>query len=266
MSLRVSGVDVTIAGHRVLSSVDLEVRTGELLALVGPNGAGKTTLLHVLSGDLVPHTGTVELDGQAVAGYKVRNLARRRAVLPQEQRLAFGFRVVDVVRMGRAPWTGTDAEDLDDEVVADAMTRTDVLHLAERTFPTLSGGEKSRTSLARVVSQATEIVLLDEPTAALDIRHAEQVLTEARRLARAGHAVVAVLHDLSIAAAHADRICVLAQGSVRADGPPAEVLRPDLLADVYGHPVDVITHRDRLVVIPHTIDDTSAEEASCTTA
>ncbi|GAA1751887.1 heme ABC transporter ATP-binding protein [Aeromicrobium alkaliterrae] len=264
MSLTVSGVGVTISGNQVLADVDLTVTPGELLALVGPNGAGKTTLLNVLAGDLTPQAGTVELDGRPVSGIKVRDLARRRAVLPQEQRLAFGFRVVDVVRMGRTPWAGTDAEDLDDQVVAEAMARTDVVHLAERIYPTLSGGEKSRSSLARVVSQATEIVLLDEPTAALDIRHSEQVLSEARRLARAGHAVVAVLHDLSIAAAHADRVCVLAHGRVRADGPPAEVMRPDLLAEVYGHPVDVITHRDRLVVIPHTITDAVAEEATCT--
>ena len=264
MSLRVQGIDVEIAGTRVLTDVDLTIAPGELLALVGPNGAGKTTLLNVLAGDLAPRSGSVELDGRPVSGIRVRDLARRRAVLPQEQRLAFGFRVVDVVRMGRAPWTGTDAEDRDDEVVAAAMGRTDVLHLADRVYPTLSGGEKSRASLARVISQETEIVLLDEPTAALDIRHSEQVLAEARRLARAGHAVVAVLHDLSIAAAHADRVCVLARGRVRADGPPAEVMRPDLLAEVYGHPVDVITHRDRLVVIPHTIDDALTEEAPCT--
>jgi iron complex transport system ATP-binding protein len=133
------------------------------------------------------------------------------------------------------------------------MMQTDVDTLAARSFPTLSGGEKARTSFARVLAQDTTVVLLDEPTAALDIRHSEQVLSEARRLAASGHAVVAVLHDLTVAAAHADRLCVLADGRLRADGTPAEVLTPALVAEVYQHPVDVISHDGRLVVLPRLV-------------
>jgi iron complex transport system ATP-binding protein len=263
-TLSLTGVSAQLGGHPILHDVTLEVVPGELVALVGPNGAGKTTLLGVMSGDVVPTSGRAELDGVELHRWKVAALARRRAVLPQEQRLAFGFRAVDVVRMGRAPWARLPEEEMDDLVVAESMQRTDVLALADRSFPTLSGGEKARTSFARVLAQQTPVVLLDEPTAALDIRHQEQVLSEARRLAADGHAVVAVLHDLTVAAAHADRVCVLADGRLRADGPPRDVMTPDLLGEVYGHPVDVVEHRGRLVVLPHLIPH--AEEASCASA
>ncbi|NRQ49874.1 heme ABC transporter ATP-binding protein [Aeromicrobium stalagmiti] len=261
MTLRLTHVSAALGGHQILHDVTLEIVPGELVALVGPNGAGKTTLLSVMAGDIEPTDGEAVLDGTRLRGWKVAALARERAVLPQEQRLAFGFRVVDVVRMGRAPWARLPEEDLDDVVVADSMERTDVLTLAERSFPTLSGGEKARTSFSRVLAQQTPLVLLDEPTAALDIRHQEQVLAQARRLAADGHAVVAVLHDLTVAAAHADRICVLANGRLHADGAPRDVITPEILAEVYGHPVDVIDHASRLVVLPHLI--THTEESSC---
>ena len=267
MTLRLDRVSASIGGHPILHDVSLDVVPGELVALVGPNGAGKTTLLGVMSGDIVPTSGEALLDDVALSRWKVAALARRRAVLPQEQRLAFGFRVVDVVRMGRAPWARRPEEDLDDVVVAESMHRTDVLTMAERSFPTLSGGEKARTSFARVLAQQTTVVLLDEPTAALDIRHQEQVLAEARRLAAEGHAVVAVLHDLTVAAAHADRICMLAGGRLRADGAPHDVMTPEVLGEVYGHPVDVIEHQGRLVVLPHLISLAGptdlTEEAPC---
>lgn len=269
MTLRLTGVSAELGGHRILHDVSLGIVPGELVALVGPNGAGKTTLLSVMAGDIAPTDGEVTLDGTPLDRWKVAALARERAVLPQEQRLAFGFRTVDVVRMGRAPWARRPEEELDDLVVTDAMHRTDVLPYAERSFPTLSGGEKARTSFARVLAQQTPLVLLDEPTAALDIRHQEQVLAEARRLAADGHAVVAVLHDLTVAAAHADRICMLADGRLRANGAPHDVLRPEVLADVYRHPVDVISHEGRLIVLPHRITHTvpSQEvEASCAPA
>ncbi len=254
-----SGIGVELGGSPVLHDVDLEVRLGELLVLVGPNGAGKSTLLGVLSGDQVPQRGTVTLDGRRVASLRAGELARRRAVLPQENRLAFGFRVVDVVRMGRAAWAGRPEEERDDVVVAAALRRSDVAHLAERVYPTLSGGERARTSLARVLAQETALVLLDEPTAALDVRHVELVMARARELAAAGHAVVAVLHDLTLAAAHADRVCVLADGRVRAVGAPRAVLTAELLSTVYEHPLEVVDLDGRLLVLPHR----DPQEAPC---
>ncbi|MFT4262504.1 MAG: heme ABC transporter ATP-binding protein [Nocardioides sp.] len=263
--LRASGVSLSLGGHRVLHEVSLDVRPGELVALVGPNGAGKSTLLGVMAGDLPPDAGAVTLDDVDLAAWKHLELARRRSVLPQEHRLAFGFRAVDVVRMGRSPWVRTHREDDDDRVVAEAMQRTEVLEHAERIVPTLSGGERARVAFARILAQETPLVLLDEPTAALDLRHQDQVLAQARRLAVAGSAVVAVVHDLTIAAAYADRICVLAGGEIVADGTPAEVLDPELIGRVYEHPVDVLTHQGRLVVVPrrlHAVPPPDTEEGS----
>jgi iron complex transport system ATP-binding protein len=235
--LAARGVGVRVDGATILDDVDLDVLAGEVLVLAGPNGAGKSTLLGVLAGDTTPTTGTVTWDGEPLAAIGAGELARRRGVLLQETPLSFPFRVVDVVRMGRAPWRGTDREERDDVAVAGAHVTADVLHLAARRFPSLSGGEKARTSFARVLAQEPRLLLLDEPTAALDIRHQEHVLAQARERSRAGDAVVVVLHDLSLAAAWADRVVVLDGGRVAGRGTPDEVLTDDLLTDVYRHPV-----------------------------
>jgi iron complex transport system ATP-binding protein len=249
-AVRAAGVSVRLGGAEVLRDVDLAVTGGELVALAGPNGAGKSTLLGALAGDVVLDSGEVTLDGRAVHTVAPTALARQRAVLLQQQGLSFGFRVADVVRMGRSPWHRTPESDRDDEVVASAMALTDVDALAERVFPTLSGGERARTSFARVLAQETPVLLLDEPTAALDIRHQEALLAVARGAARAGSAVVVVLHDLSLAAAYADRVCLLDAGRVAADGTPAEVLTAERLGAVYEHPVSVTRIDGSLVVVP----------------
>ncbi|NHC45152.1 heme ABC transporter ATP-binding protein [Motilibacter aurantiacus] len=238
----VRGAGVRLGSRTVLDGVTLDVRSGEVLALVGPNGAGKSTLLGVLSGDRVPDTGEVELLARPVGEWSTAQLSRRRAVLPQQVALAFPFSVAEVIRMGRRPWAGTDAEDEDDRVVAQVMAQTDVDRLAGRGFPTLSGGERGRVALARVLAQQTPVLLLDEPTAALDLHHVELVLRVARERAARGDAVVIVLHDLATAAAHADRVAVLAEGAIAACGPPAEVFTAELLSHVYTHPVEVLVH------------------------
>jgi len=250
ISLTASGVSLELGGARILSGVDLAVSGGEVVALVGPNGAGKSTLLGVLSGDLEPDGGAVLLDGRPIAARPARELARERAVLLQRQGLAFGFRVEEVVRMGRAAWHRTPAADQDDRLVEESMERAEVAPLALRLFPTLSGGEQARVSFARVLAQAAPVLLLDEPTAALDIRHQEAVLAVARSTAALGAAVVVVLHDLSLAAAYADRVCLLSAGTVAADGPPGQVLTSELLTRVYDHPVRVVDVDGSLVVVP----------------
>jgi len=268
--LSTRGLSVSFDGHPILTDVDLDIRGGELVVLVGPNGAGKTTLLGVLSGDVDPSGGKVTLDDKVLASYAARELARKRAVQLQKQGLAFGFRVHEVVRMGRSPWHRTEREDDDDRVVAESMERADVTDLADRLYPTLSGGEQARTSFARLLAQETPVLMLDEPTAALDIRHQESLLAVARSAAQAGAAVVVVLHDLSLAAAYADRICVLSRGRVRANGSPTDVLTSALLTEVYEHPVEVITHGGNLLVVPvrsrvTTETSTETEEVRCAT-
>ncbi len=250
--LRGEGLRLAFGPHVVLDDVDIAIRPGEVVALVGPNGAGKSTLLALLAGDEQPAAGRVLLDGVDLRAVGVDELARRRAVLLQETRLSFPFLVEDVVRMGRSPWRGSDRAADDDEVVLAAMATAEVAHLDARRFPTLSGGEKARTSFARVLAQEPGVLLLDEPTAALDIRHQESVLAEVGRWAGDGAAVVVVLHDLSLAAAYADRVVLLDGGRVRGDGPPHEVLTSALLSEVYRHPVEVVPRpgTDEIVVLP----------------
>ena len=253
-SVVMSAQDVTLSFGPVgvLDGVDVEARAGEVLALVGPNGAGKSTLLAVLAGDLEPTRGTVHIDGAPLSEWSTVELAMRRAVLLQQVGLSFPFNVVQAVRMGRAPWAGLDAEELDDEIVYDAMVDTDVLQFADRVFMSLSGGERARAALARVLAQQAPVLLLDEPTAALDIRHQEQVLDLARRQAERGDAVVVVLHDLGLAAAHADRVVVLSHGGVAAQGPPEVVMTEELLGDVYECEVDIVTNprSGELIIVP----------------
>lgn len=238
----VRGATVSFGDRRVLDAVDLDLHAGEVLALVGPNGTGKSTLLAVVAGDLEPEAGSVTVRGRPVGQWRLQALARERAVLTQEQRLSFPFPVRDVVEMGRAPWRRRPEEDLDDLEVAAAMQTTEVAHLAGRSFGSLSGGEKGRTSFARVLAQQTGILMLDEPTAALDIGHQETLLATAASRARAGAAVLVVLHDLTLAAAHADRMVLLEEGRVVATGAPHEVLDAALLSRVYRHPVEVVAH------------------------
>ncbi|ANS64821.1 hemin importer ATP-binding subunit [Streptomyces lincolnensis] len=235
------GLWLRLGGREVLQGVDVTARAGEVLALVGPNGAGKSTLLGALAADLPPAGGTVRILGRPAAEWSTPELALRRAVLPQSATLSFPFAVEEVVRMGRAPWVAVNPDD-DDRAVAEAMAATEVTRFAARPFSALSGGERARVALARVLAQRAPLLLLDEPTAALDLKHQELVLRVCRERARAGDAVVVVLHDLGLAAAYAHRVAILHAGRVAADGPPQEVFSGRLLTEVYDQPVEVLPH------------------------
>ncbi|PVC91992.1 heme ABC transporter ATP-binding protein [Streptomyces sp. CS014] len=241
-AVEAAGLSVRLGQRQVLDSVDLTAHAGEVVALVGPNGAGKSTLLAALAADLAPASGEVRIDGRPAAAWSAPELALRRSVLPQAAVLSFPFPVEDVVRMGRAPWAGTEREDEDGAAVAAAMAATEVTRFAARPFSALSGGEKARVALARVLAQRAPLMLLDEPTAALDLRHQELVLRICRERAAAGDAVVVVLHDLGLAAAYADRVAVLHDGRIAELGPPEAVFSGELLGEVYRQPVEVFPH------------------------
>jgi iron complex transport system ATP-binding protein len=247
------GVGYRVAGRDLVRAVDLEARAGEVLALVGPNGAGKSTLLGLLAGDLRPSAGRVLLDGVPIRRVPARRRARARAVLPQTTLLRFGFTAREVVAMGRHPHRralrGDDEED--GRVVAEELARVDAAHLAGRAFPTLSGGEAARVSLARVLAQRTPILLLDEPTAALDIRHQSLLMRVLAERAASGATCVVIVHDLNLAARHADRIALLAGGALTAVGEPWEVLTERQIAEAFGGEVTVVRHPgcDRPLVV-----------------
>jgi iron complex transport system ATP-binding protein len=227
--------------REVLRDCWLELRRGELVALVGTNGSGKTTLLRLLAGVLRPDVGVVRFDGRPLAEWRRVELARRVTVLPQQLDLPAGFRVAELVEMGRAPHAQRlfGATEDDARAVSRALADADATDLAHRYGDELSGGERQRVLVAMALAQEPELLLMDEPTLHLDLSHQVAVLSTIRRLqAQRGLTVLAVLHDLNLAAAFAPRVVVLDDGGVAADGPPDEVLTPDLVQRVFGVTVD----------------------------
>jgi iron complex transport system ATP-binding protein len=235
------------AGSRqLLHYVSLQARPGELLVVLGANGAGKSTLLRLLSGDLRPSGGSIAFEGQPLPAIPAAALARRRAVLTQQHVLSLAFRVRELVLLGRYPYFRGQPTAHDHAVVAEALALVGLGELAERSYPTLSGGEQQRAQLARVLAQVWEadggFLLLDEPLTGLDLHHQHHTLAVARTLVQRGFGVVAVLHDLNLAAQYADRLLLLRQGEVVASGPPAAVLTPAHVEHAYGLRVELLAH------------------------
>ena len=250
-TLSLTDVSVKRGKRHIVNNVSLEVGAGEVVALVGPNGAGKSSILATLSGDLTPEKGEATLIGRPTSSYRPMQQARLRAMLLQANQVSFPFSVQQVVEMGRSPWAGQPEEERDDEAVTAAIESVEIGHLAERRFNELSGGEKARVSLARVLAQETPIVLLDEPTAALDLHHQERVMGLIRQLGRAGKSVVVVVHDLNLAAAYADRVALIVEGRIEATGSPTEVITAEGISEVYRVDVDVLSDNDgRQIVVP----------------
>ena len=246
------GVSFSVLGKQIIPQLSLSIRAGEVLSLVGPNGAGKSTVLGLLAGDLKADQGLISLAGKELGNYSSRELARRRAVALQDSKVSYAYSVEEVVRMGRLAWRGSDLERHDDAIVKESLQRTETANFSHREVTTLSGGEMARTTLGRVLAQDTKFLLLDEPTAALDVRHQEAALTICRQVAESGGAAVVVLHDLDLAASYSDRMVLLDQGRVVAAGTPEQVCDAELLSRVYRSPMDVFAHprTGRLVVLP----------------
>lgn len=271
--LRAEQIAVSLRGRAILSNVTVDVPCGSVVAVLGPNGAGKSTLLRTLAGDIQPVRGRVTMAGRPLSQWTVRERARRRAVLPQESALTFPFTCVEVVLLGRTPHrpdAPTADERLADQLIARAALELVGLGArADEPYATLSGGQRQLVHFARVLSQIWEppatggrCLLLDEPTASLDLRYQHLVLSCARRLAAEGTAVLAILHDLNLAAQYADSLVLLRDGGVIAHGTPRQVLRPSLLGEVFGVPVTLLGPPDRPLVLPGPLPTMRSADAA----
>lgn len=240
--LRALNVSYRVGNAELLREASLTITPGRVHALLGPNGAGKSTLLKILAGDLRSQGGSVELDDRELATWSALERARRRAVLPQHDSLRFGFTAEEVVALGRLPCLPTSPT-RESEIVGDALAAAGVAHLRQRIYPTLSGGERSRVQFARVMAQLWEggdhgrHLLLDEPTASLDLAHQHDCLRAARKFAASGAGVLVVLHDPNLALSYSDDATVLRDGRVLASGATAATLTGEILSSAYGIPV-----------------------------
>ena len=249
-------ISFAVGDKQILDQVSIHIAAGEVLAICGPNGAGKSTLLRMLSGESKPQTGSIIFKGKEIDKWKPSKLACTRAVLHQESYLTFPFQVKEVVQLGRFPYKNNGH---DEEVIKMCLQKVGMWELRKRKYTTLSGGEKQRVHLARILAQLEDstntekILMLDEPTSALDIQHQESTLGVATSYAKENnHCVVLVLHDLNQAAAWADRIVFLKDGRAVVEGPPLEVLTPQIIQEIYGLHAHVLKHPDTnrpLVVI-----------------
>jgi iron complex transport system ATP-binding protein len=250
--LQARRVSVTVDGKRLLDEVSLAPDLGQVTCILGPNGAGKSTLLKALAGALRPSAGEVMFAGRPIRTWSSGELARRRAVLSQTTALSFPFRVIEVVRLGRSPHAGRVPRRADERIVETALEAVDATSLADRRYPTLSGGEQQRVQLARVLAQVLDDkgrfdgrwLMLDEPTSSLDLIHQHHVLALARQVAASGGGVIAILHDLNLAAAVANQLCLLQGGRVAAVGRVDETLKPGLVEAVFGIRARIIDHPD----------------------
>jgi len=247
-------LEVMLAGRTVLHDVSLSLASRQLVALVGPNGAGKTTLLRALAG-LVPSTGTIEVGGNDLSSLSLRERAKRFGYLPQGHLVHWPLPARDVVALGRYPHGATDPARLsrhDEQAVSRAMQATSVTAFSERPVTELSGGERSRVALARVLAVEAPIVLADEPTASLDPRYQIDVMINLRSAADRGVLVVVVTHDLGLAARFADTVLVLSAGRLVTQGKPAEALSEQVMADVFRISAYRADYHNEAVILPWT--------------
>ncbi len=243
-SIQARDIAFSYSDRPLFEALSVEIGDGEFVGLVGPNGSGKTTFLNLLSRVLKPSSGGIFIDGSDVESFSARALARMVAVVPQESTFIFPFTVSEVVLMGRAPHLRTILEREEDfEIAAEAMEMTGVDHLASRPVTNLSGGEKQGVMIARALAQRPSILLLDEPTAFLDIKHQVDIYDILTRLNReSGMTILAVSHDLNLASHYSERVLVFKEGRLKFDGPPQEAITAETVHDVYG--ADVIVRRD----------------------
>jgi iron complex transport system ATP-binding protein len=252
--LTTQSLNVRLSDRAVLSDVSLSLSSGQLVALVGPNGAGKTTLLRALAG-LVPSSGVINVGGDALSSLSLRERARRFGYLPQGHLVHWPLPARDIVALGRYPHGATDPARLtaqDTEAVLRAMQATDVLEFSERRVTELSGGERSRVALARVLAVEAPVILADEPTSSLDPRHQIDVMKNLRTAADRNVLVIVVTHDLGLAARFSDTVLVLSEGRLVSQGAPAEALSEQVVADVFRISAYRAQYQREAVIVPWT--------------
>jgi len=252
--LKIQSLSVSYGSCQILHEVSLDVQSGEVLALIGPNGAGKSTLVRAASG-VIPYTGHVHTNGDDFAALEPIKRARYIATVPQAVSMPPAFTVWETVLLGRTPYLGFlgQPSQKDEEIARQSLQRVSALPFMDRRVGELSGGEQQRILLARALCQSTPILLLDEPTAHLDLQYQVSLLELVTELAHKDNlAVLIALHDLNLAAHYADRIALMVAGKIKAMGKPKEVLTPELIADAYCLPVQVVHHPflDAPLVLP----------------
>lgn len=255
--LKIEGLSVSYGVRKVLHAVSLDVQSGEVLALIGPNGAGKSTLVRAVSGVIPVLSGKVGANGDDLLSLPAIKRARYLAVVPQAVSLPPAFTAWETVLLGRTPYLNFlgQISEKDEQIARLALQKVDALELAERRVGELSGGEQQRVLLARALAQSTPVLLLDEPTAHLDLQHQVSLMETVRSLAHTDNlAVLVALHDLNLAAHYADRVVLLVAGEVKAAGTPRQVLTPELISTAYHLPVRVVPHpfADVPLVLPDT--------------
>jgi len=245
---------VVIDGVPIVQPIDFHVEPGEWLSIIGPNGAGKSTLLRALAGVHKP-TGEVFVNDVAVSSMGRSERAQAIAWVPQTPVIPAGMRVLDYVLLGRTPHRHPLAAENSNDlaIVDDVLTQLDLARLARREVSTLSGGERQRAIIARALAQQAPILLLDEPTTALDLGHQQEVIMLLDRLRHEGHTIISTMHDLTLAGQSANRLMLLACGEVVAQGDAATVLTEKNLSDYYGADVTVTNHDGNIIVFPRPI-------------
>jgi iron complex transport system ATP-binding protein len=258
--LNIHSITVNYGETEILKNLSLKIQAGEVVSLIGPNGAGKTTLMRAISGVLPLQSGSVEIDNDDLTTMSISDRARLLAVVPQARRLPPEYSVRQAVLMGRTPYLGWlgNLSKHDYDRANWALERTQISEFAERRVDKLSGGEQQLVLVARALAQDSPVVLLDEPTAHLDLRHQATILDLVHDLARErGLAVLMSLHDLNLVSLFSDNIALLGEGRILAFGSPNEVLSPKYLSDVYQVPLDILPHpyRDVPLVLLNGHDD-----------
>ena len=256
-AIRMNRVTFSYSNGAVLRDVNLCVQKGEMVGLIGPNGAGKTTLIRLISGILVAKQGEVRIDGLDTRSLKRSTIAREVAVVPQQFNMPFAYRVEEVIMLGRTPFMKPfrDSSSRDRDVIATTMDTVGIRHLEGRCFSELSGGERQKVVLAMALAQETGLLLLDEPTAHLDISHQVEILELLADMNEKGHlTIIAAMHDLNLASAYFGRLVLLKDGAIIADGSPGQVLTSSTIGSAYSVPVYIqkhpVTGTPYVVVLP----------------